>query len=77
MAAVAWEGEQVNLSRLPLPRHFAVDAAPWITAWQTVACGPEKALCILTLHPRVSRHRSRTPILARLIEDALPRAPEL
>src|SRR5437016_5120932 len=29
---IVWEGDQVDLTKLPIPKHFAVDAAPYITA---------------------------------------------
>ncbi|HEX9466281.1 MAG TPA: UbiD family decarboxylase [Alphaproteobacteria bacterium] len=38
---VVWEGDEVDLTRLPIPKHFAVDAAPYITAGQVVARDPE------------------------------------
>ena len=35
--AVTLEGDEVDLAKLPIPLHFSVDAAPYITAGQIVA----------------------------------------
>ena len=37
---VVMEGDQVDLSKLPIPTHFSVDAAPYITAGQLTARDP-------------------------------------
>src|SRR5258705_7503826 len=37
---VVLEGDQVGLTRLPIPLHFAVDAAPYITAGPNAAARP-------------------------------------
>ena len=37
---VVLEGDQVDLTRLPIPTHFSVDAAPYITAGQIAARDP-------------------------------------
>ena len=38
---VVVEGDAVDLTRLPIPLHFGVDAAPYITAGQIAARDPE------------------------------------
>ena len=37
---VVIEGDQVDLSKLPIPTHFSVDAAPYVTAGQLTARDP-------------------------------------
>ena len=37
---VVLEGDQVNLTKLPIPTHFSVDAAPYVTAGQLTARDP-------------------------------------
>ncbi len=37
---VTLEGEQVDLTKLPIPTHFSVDAAPYVTAGQLTARDP-------------------------------------
>ena len=37
---VVFEGDQVDLSKLPIPTHFSVDAAPYVTAGQLTARDP-------------------------------------
>jgi len=37
---VTLEGDQVDLSKLPIPTHFSVDAAPYVTAGQLTARDP-------------------------------------
>ncbi len=37
---VVFEGDQVDLSKLPIPTHFSVDAAPYLTAGQLTARDP-------------------------------------
>ncbi len=37
---VTLEGDQVDLTRLPIPTHFSVDAAPYLTAGQLTARDP-------------------------------------
>ena len=37
---VVLEGDQVDLTQLPIPLHFSVDAAPYITAGQITARDP-------------------------------------
>ena len=47
---VVWEGDDVDLTRLPIPKHFAVDAAPYITAGQIVARDPETGVDTTGFH---------------------------
>ena len=37
---IVFEGDQVDLSKLPIPTHFSVDAAPYVTAGQLTARDP-------------------------------------
>ncbi len=37
---VVFEGDQVDFSKLPIPTHFSVDAAPYVTAGQLTARDP-------------------------------------
>ena len=47
---VVWEGADLDLRRLPIPRHFSVDAAPYITAGQIVARDPETGVDTIGFH---------------------------
>src|SRR5215469_4451540 len=47
---VVWEGDEVDLARLPIPKHFAVDAGPYITAGQIVARDPETGVDTTGFH---------------------------
>ena len=38
--AITLEGDEVDFGKLPIPLHFSVDAAPYITAGQIVARDP-------------------------------------
>jgi UbiD family decarboxylase len=38
---VVWEGAEADLARLPIPRHFAQDAGPYITAGMIAARDPD------------------------------------
>lgn len=55
IAAPAWaevtlEGAQVDLTRLPVPFHFEIDAAPYITAGQIIARDPETGVDTTGFH---------------------------
>ncbi len=47
---VVKEGEDVDLTRLPIPFHFEVDAAPYITAGQVSARDPETGVDTTGFH---------------------------
>ena len=42
---VVWLGEEADLSRLPIPRHFEQDAGPYITAGMIAARDPDTGVC--------------------------------
>ncbi|HLW59609.1 MAG TPA: UbiD family decarboxylase [bacterium] len=54
-----WEGEDIDLTRLPIPRHFAVDAAPYITAGQIVARDPETGVDTTGFHRLMLKDKNR------------------
>lgn len=47
---VVLEGDQVDLTRLPIPFQFTVDAAPYITAGQITARDPETGVDTTGFH---------------------------
>lgn len=47
---VVIEGDDIDLMKLPIPRHFPVDAAPYITAGQIVARDPETGVDTTGFH---------------------------
>jgi UbiD family decarboxylase len=47
---VVIEGEDLDLSKLPIPLHFSVDAAPYITAGQIAARDPETGVDTTGFH---------------------------
>ena len=47
---VVFEGEDVDLNNLPIPLHFEVDAAPYITAGQITARDPETGVDTTGFH---------------------------
>ncbi len=55
----AIEGEEVDLSRLPIPLHFTVDAAPYITAGQIVARDPETGVDTTGFHRLMLKGKNR------------------
>lgn len=57
--ATVWEGDEVDLEALPIPRHFAVDAAPYITAGQIVARDPETGVDTIGFHRLMLKGRNR------------------
>ena len=47
---VVREGADLDLTRLPIPRHFSVDAGPYITAGQIVARDPDTGVDTIGFH---------------------------
>lgn len=56
---VVLEGDQVDLSRLPIPRHFSVDAAPYITAGQIAARDPITGVDTTGFHRLMVKGKNR------------------
>jgi UbiD family decarboxylase len=56
---VVIEGDAVDLTRLPIPLHFAVDAAPYITAGQICARDPETGVDTTGFHRLMLKGRNR------------------
>lgn len=56
---VVMEGDDVDLTRLPIPLHFQVDAAPYITAGQMVARDPETGVDTVGFHRLMLKDRNR------------------
>ena len=56
---VVLEGDDVDLTRLPIPLHFEVDAAPYITAGQIVARDPETGIDTIGFHRLMLKDRNR------------------
>lgn len=56
---VVWEGDDIDLARLPIPKHFAVDAAPYITAGQIVARDPETGVDTTGFHRLMLKGRNK------------------
>jgi 2,5-furandicarboxylate decarboxylase 1 len=53
------EGDDLDLRRLPIPIHFAVDAAPYITAGQICARDPETGVDTTGFHRLMLNGRNR------------------
>jgi len=53
------EGDAVDLTRLPIPLHFEIDAAPYITAGQIVARDPETGVDTVGFHRLMLKGRNR------------------
>ena len=53
------EGDAVDLSKLPIPVHFAADAAPYITAGQICARDPETGVDTTGFHRLMLNGRNR------------------
>ena len=53
------DGDQVDLNKLPIPTHFAVDAAPYITAGQVTARDPETGVDTTGFHRLMLRGKNR------------------
>jgi UbiD family decarboxylase len=56
---VVLEGDDVDLTRLPIPLHFQVDAAPYITAGQIAARDPETGVDTVGFHRLMLKGRNR------------------
>ena len=56
---VVLEGEDVDLTKLPIPLHFSVDAAPYITAGQLTARDPETGVDTTGFHRLMLRGKNR------------------
>jgi UbiD family decarboxylase len=56
---VVVEGDAVDLTKLPIPTHFAVDAAPYITAGQICARDPETGIDTTGFHRLMLKGRNR------------------
>jgi 2,5-furandicarboxylate decarboxylase 1 len=57
--AVTIEGDDVDLGKLPIPLHFSVDAAPYITAGQIVARDPVSGVDTTGFHRLMVKGRNR------------------
>jgi 2,5-furandicarboxylate decarboxylase 1 len=53
------EGDAVDLGRLPIPTHFAVDAGPYITAGQICARDPQTGIDTTGFHRLMLKGRNR------------------
>ena len=53
------EGDAVDLTKLPIPVHFSVDAAPYITAGQICARDPETGVDTTGFHRLMLNGRNR------------------
>src|SRR5918992_2794141 len=56
---VVIEGDDVDLTKLPIPLHFSVDAAPYITAGQIVARDPVSGVDTTGFHRLMLKGRNR------------------
>jgi UbiD family decarboxylase len=56
---VVLEGDQVDLTRLPIPFQFAIDAAPYITAGQITARDPETGVDTTGFHRLMLKGKNR------------------
>ncbi len=56
---VVLEGAQVDLAKLPIPLHFSVDAAPYITAGQITARDPVTGVDTTGFHRLMVKGRNR------------------
>jgi 2,5-furandicarboxylate decarboxylase 1 len=56
---VVLEGDQVDLTQLPIPYQFTVDAAPYITAGQITARDPETGVDTTGFHRLMLKGRNR------------------
>ncbi len=56
---IVLEGDDVDLTRLPIPLHFAVDAAPYITAGQISARDPETGIDTTGFHRLMLKGRNQ------------------
>ena len=56
---VVLEGDEIDLTRLPIPLHFEVDAAPYITAGQIIARDPETGVDTVGFHRLMLKGKDR------------------
>jgi UbiD family decarboxylase len=56
---VVLEGDQIDLTKLPIPFQFSVDAAPYITAGQVTARDPETGVDTTGFHRLMLKGRNR------------------
>lgn len=56
---VVLEGDDVDLTKLPIPLHFQVDAAPYITAGQITARDPETGVDTVGFHRLMLKGKNR------------------
>lgn len=56
---VVLEGDQVDLTKLPIPTHFPIDAAPYITAGQLTARDPVTGVDTTGFHRLMLKDRKR------------------
>ena len=56
---VVLEGDQVDFSKLPIPRHFPIDAAPYITAGQIAARDPVTGVDTTGFHRLMVKGKNR------------------
>ena len=56
---VTIEGDDLDLTRLPIPQHFAIDAAPYITAGQITARDPETGVDTTGFHRLMLKGRNK------------------
>jgi 2,5-furandicarboxylate decarboxylase 1 len=59
---IVMEGDQVDLTQLPIPFQFAVDAAPYITAGQICARDPETGVDTTGFHRLMLKGKNRLGI---------------
>lgn len=59
---VVLEGDQVDLTKLPIPYQFSVDAAPYITAGQVTARDPETGVDTTGFHRLMLKGKNRLGI---------------
>src|SRR5262249_29753069 len=56
---VTIEGDDIDLTKLPIPLHFDIDAAPYITAGQLTARDPESGVDTTGFHRLMLKGRNR------------------
>jgi 2,5-furandicarboxylate decarboxylase 1 len=56
---VTIEGDDIDLAKFPVPLHFAIDAAPYITAGQITARDPETGIDTTGFHRLMLKDRNR------------------
>src|SRR5207244_4765098 len=57
--SVVLEGDRVDLTKLPIPTHFSVDAAPYITAGQMTARDPVSGVDTTGFHRLMLKGKNR------------------